>query len=259
VGGAAGSLTAELERAEAAAFAEAAETGGWPLLRIAGAACAASPHAPAEIIVNRVAGLGLDRSPTDAELDEIDAFFAEHSERYAISLAVAELEPRLRERGFEEGYAWMKFSRGTEPYEHRPTELRIEQTEGDEFADVIADGFGMPRALAESLAALPRAPHWHCFLAYDAGVPVASGALFAAGEIGWLGFGCTRPAARGRGAQTALLAARIDRARELGLRAVTTETGQRVAGRSSGSYDNILRAGFAEAYLRPNYVKQARS
>jgi hypothetical protein len=37
-----------------------------------------------------------------------------------------------------------------------------------------------------------------------------------------------------------------------------TETGERVPGKPSNSYRNILRAGFAEAYLRANFMSAAR-
>jgi hypothetical protein len=33
-----------------------------------------------------------------------------------------------------------------------------------------------------------------------------------------------------------------------------TETGERVVGRPSNSYRNIMRAGFRPAYVRPNFV-----
>ena len=50
------------------------------------------------------------------------------------------------------------------------------------------------------------------------------------------------------------MAARIGHARELGLELVVTETGERVPGRPSNSYRNIVRAGFRPAYVRPNFV-----
>ena len=35
---------------------------------------------------------------------------------------------------------------------------------------------------------------------------------------------------------------------------MTTETGEHVEGKPDQSYRNILRAGFREAYLRPNWL-----
>ena len=47
---------------------------------------------------------------------------------------------------------------------------------------------------------------------------------------------------------------RIDRARELGCEAVFTETGELRPDRPSSSYRNILRSGFAELYVVPNWL-----
>ena len=58
--------------------------------------------------------------------------------------------------------------------------------------------------------------------------------------IGWLGFAATLPDYRGRGAQSAILAARIEDARKQGCRMVTTETGELEEGRPGNSYRNIV-------------------
>jgi GNAT superfamily N-acetyltransferase len=65
-------------------------------------------------------------------------------------------------------------------------------------------------------------------------------------------FGATRPEHRGRGAQGAILAGRIERARDLGLRWLVTETGAPRQDGPGSSYRNILRAGFREIEVRPN-------
>jgi hypothetical protein len=56
---------------------------------------------------------------------------------------------------------------------------------------------------------------------------------------------------------SSFLAARIDRARELGLRLLATESGAPLDGEPGPSYRNILRAGFEPAYIRPNYTASA--
>jgi hypothetical protein len=50
-----------------------------------------------------------------------------------------------------------------------------------------------------------------------------------------------------------ILAVRIEDARRQGCTMVVTETGELEEGRPSNSYRNILRAGFREAGVRPNY------
>jgi hypothetical protein len=57
-----------------------------------------------------------------------------------------------------------------------------------------------------------------------------------------------------RGCQTALLRRRIRDAAAAGCETLLVETGERTGDRPSASYRNILRAGFREAYVRPNWV-----
>jgi GNAT superfamily N-acetyltransferase len=95
---------------------------------------------------------------------------------------------------------------------------------------------------------------WSCVMAFDGAAPVATGALFVSGDYAWLGFDATLPSHRRRGAQSALLARRLQEAAARGARLATLETGARLPGRPDNSYRNILRAGFAEAYLRQNLM-----
>jgi GNAT superfamily N-acetyltransferase len=96
-------------------------------------------------------------------------------------------------------------------------------------------------------------PGWSCYVAYDGKQPAGAGALFVHDGVGWLGYAATRPRYRGRGAQSAILAARIEDARQQGCSTVVTETGAMEEGRPSNSYRNIVRAGFREAGVRANY------
>lgn len=76
--------------------------------------------------------------------------------------------------------------------------------------------------LALDLRACTEGTRVHRFVAYDRGVPVAAGGLTAFPDLGFglLWAGGVVPGARGRGAYTAVLGARIARARALGLREV---------------------------------------
>lgn len=255
-----------LELAEAAAYEALNDAAGLPHARVAGAACIAMPQMPENTMVNRVTGLGLAGRVTDTDIDELEAFFRSHGVRYAVALspfAPPEVGERLRSRGFASGYGWMKFARGVEERVEEPvaaaTTLRVEEVdEGDDFGRIVASAYGMPIELGRTVfATLPRQPGFHCFVAYDADEPTAAAALRADGRVGWLGVAGTVPEHRGKGGQTALLAARLARARELGLERLTTETGERLADRPSNSYRNILRAGFSERYVRANLLAPA--
>jgi GNAT superfamily N-acetyltransferase len=238
----------ELERAEHVAFLDAfrASPDLCELAEIGGATCTALRDLPVRMF-NRVIDL------TSVEpLAEIASFYGETPWWISDSHG---LGPQLEERGFVRDYGWMKFSRGVGPREAR-SDLRVERVGPDragDFAEVVLGGFGLPDRLREMNARVVGRPGWSCYVAYDGEAPAGAGALFVHAGVGWLGFGATLPEFRGRGAQSAILAARIEDARKQGCRMVVTETGELEEGRPSSSYRNILRAGFREAGVRPNY------
>lgn len=240
------------ERAELDAvrdlFAAAPDFGE---LREAGTALAFRvPSAPAREL-NRIVGL-----EALEQLDELIPFF--DSGPFWVSLEPGTgLDEALLARGFTSDYPWQKFDREPEGASAE-TSLRIADAD-ERFGAVFAAAYGMPDSMADWIGRLPARPGWHCLAAYDGDEPVATGALFAGGELGWLSMAGTLPSHRGHGAQSALLAARISLAAELGLSLVVTETGVPRDGKPGASYRNILRAGFRETYVRPNYASPAAS
>jgi GNAT superfamily N-acetyltransferase len=171
-----------------------------------------------------------------------------------------ELGSWLAGHDFTPGYAWAKFRRGVDDVAQGVTELQVERVDGreaDTFADVFIRGYGVPELMRDWLALLPGRDGWHCFAAYDGGATAATGVLYATDGIGWLGIAATLPEHRRRGAQNALLRARIQAAADAGCEVVVTETGELVGGRPSSSYRNILRAGFELEYVRLNYLSSS--
>jgi GNAT superfamily N-acetyltransferase len=199
--------------------------------------------------LNRIVGL-YDLT----QLDDLAAVYGDGP--YWVSLdPEAGLDDELVARGFVPDGAWQKFERGVEPVRSR-TELEIAATRNPvDFGAVIRSTWAVPPDAERWLARLVSHPDWHCFVAYDVGRPVAAGMLYAEGDTGWLGITSTLVEYRGRGAQSALLAARADRARELGLRRLVTETGATEEEEPGPSFRNIVRAGFEPAYVRPNYTR----
>jgi GNAT superfamily N-acetyltransferase len=122
---------------------------------------------------------------------------------------------------------------------------------------ILAGAFDLPGELADWFAALAGRPPWHCLGAYDGRDLVATGSLYVHEQSGWLTWGATDPAHRGRRAQKALLAARVELARRLGLVLLVTETGEQRAGLPDASYRNILGAGFRPVYTRPFWSRRA--
>jgi GNAT superfamily N-acetyltransferase len=244
-----------LELVEAAAVADAF---GADAVRVGGAVCAVAAMLD-EVTINRVIGLGISEPASDEALDRIGDVYG--SIRHAIALAPAArpagVAAMLRERGYEPAHAWVKFARAAAGPPAPATDLRIDRIgpeRAEEFTAVLAAGFEIPPSVTAMLAHLPGRPGWSWYLAHDGETPVACGALFVDGRHGWLGQAATLPAHRRRGAQSALIAARIRTAAAAGAEVVVTETGEIVDDRPTISYRNILRAGFRAAYLRPNYV-----
>ena len=198
--------------------------------------------------LNRIAGL--------YDVSALDQLTAVYDERpYWISLdPEAGLDDELVARGYLRDGSWQKFERGVEPIEPR-TDLAVEEARTTEdVATFLRACWGVPEDAARWLASLADHPEWHCFLAYDREEPVGGGMLYAREHAGWVGIAATRVDFRGRGAQSAILAARIERAKELGLTLLVTETGSAEDDEPGTSYRNILRAGFQPAYIRPNYA-----
>jgi GNAT superfamily N-acetyltransferase len=229
---------------------------------VAGALCIALPETPRSAMFNRVLGLGLEEPATPDLLNDITDFFGALGVEWCVALSPhaepLQLRAWLDSRGFVPGYAWAKFHRAVEEPAERETELRIVEAEAGaaaaDFAEAFVRAYGTPELFGDWLARVPGRPGWRCFVAVDGEAPAAAGALFAKGGVGWLGIAATLPEHRRRGAQGAILAARIRAAAEERCHVLVTETGEQVEGRPSASYRNIERAGFELAYVRPNYL-----
>ncbi len=265
-------MSRELELVEAEAQASAyaacpadlAWEHGIEARTIAGAACVTVGALSTVTMLNRVTGLGLRKPASEEALVEIERFYEDRGLRHAIALSPDAEPPELRDwlaaRRYEPGYAWAKFRRGVDDVPEVETELDVRLAgpkDGPAFADVVRRAYGMPDVLAGWLAAIPGVQGWSCYLSWAGDQPAGAGALFVGGDRGWLGFAGTVPEHRRKGSQGAIMAARIRRAAELGVTTLATETGELVSDRPSSSYRNILRFGFEQLYVRPNYDSPA--
>jgi hypothetical protein len=97
-------------------------------------------------------------------------------------------------------------------------------------------------------------PHWHHYVARDGSTLVASATMYVRDGFAWLGAAGTLASHRGRGAQGAMIARRIDDARALGCHTFTTETMPDRPGKPNPSSHNMERVGFQLAYRRPSWV-----
>jgi GNAT superfamily N-acetyltransferase len=199
---------------------------------------------------------------SEDDLDKVDRFFRSRGCAYVVSPAHGlTLASLLARRGFVVDYAWMKFTRDAARVS-ADANLRVKPI-GPEHAAILGRitcvAFGAPAWMAHWVAALPGRDGWTCFLSFAGDEPVGAGVVYLGGQAAWLGFGATLPEHRGKGSQSAIFAARITEAKEQGCTVVVTETGERTGSAPSASYRNILKAGFREAYLRPNWASHAPS
>lgn len=258
-----------LENIEIAAYADfyrAAPAGvrdgyGVSVSEVGSATCLTCRDVEPAAVFRRAVGLGVGGPTSEAELDEVLAHMNAGRHQYVVPVAPharpPELASWLEARGFVRGYAWMKFRRPCSNAMRVSCDLEIRVVGSEwagEYGRVVTECFGLPPALAPWVGQLAGRTDWVCVMAFADAKPVAAGAVYVSGEYAWLGLGATLPSHRRRGAQSALLARRLSEAATRGARVAVTETGERLAGKPSTSYQNILGAGFEEMYLRQNYT-----
>jgi hypothetical protein len=209
---------------------------------------------------NWVIGLGAHQLATEAMIDEIIDLYGRTNTPFGISVSPAarptQITDWLKARGFKYSYNLAKVIRGTEPPPVIATDLRVEpvtEANAADFAYVTQHGFGRPDWLTSLMAEVATAPDIYSYVAYAGDEPAGAGALAVTGELGSLFNGATVPKFRRRGAQGAIMARRIEDGIKLGLRWLTTETGESTPEMPNPSYNNMLRTGFKLAYLRPFY------
>lgn len=238
-----------------------ARAGGVGLARVGGALVAVLGCAPSPVFT-RVLGLGLEQ-PVTAEqvelvLGALERLSAERAFVHVGAYAGAELPIWLEQRGLSRYQrSWMRFCRDAAPVERPSTALEIrpaEAADAQAFDAAVRTVFDIPEPASGLLAALVGRPRWHTFVAVADGKVVGGAGLFVEGDVGHLAFGAVLPESRQRGGQSALIAARVERARELGCRLLFSETGEAVPGSDQPSYRNLERAGFRGLHLRPNYL-----
>jgi GNAT superfamily N-acetyltransferase len=250
----------DIERPERAAMADffraadpaLAEREGIAVLEEGGILALSVATLSGSRMFNHAFGITCER-----DLDAVDGFYRSRSCAYVVSSAPGcKLDSLLERRRLTVDYGWMKFSRKP-AFVSAPSQLRVERI-GPQHAAVLGRitcaAFAAPAWMADWVAALPGREGWTCYLSFADDEAVGAGAIYINGAAAWLGFGATLPEHRGKGSQSAIFAARISEANEHGCSVVVTETGERTDAAPSSSYRNILRAGFTERYVRPNWA-----
>jgi hypothetical protein len=261
-----------LERIEAAAWEDLAKAAPPPFASAIGLETArlgrtlfvGAARVP-QFQFNWLAGAGLEGDDSAAITEAVQRFKATGQSKFFVQIPpcehAANMERQAREAGLSSHpLAWAKFHRATAKAPRSDSRLTIREVERDErmvFAETAIAGFGMPAAMAQWLSEIVGRPHWHAYVSFDGDKPAGAGALYVDGDFAWFGIGATRPEMRKLGGQSALLARRIADALKFGARHAVTETGVPQPGAEAPSYKNILNAGFAVAYVRPNWALPA--
>ena len=211
---------------------------------------------------NRVVGLGIkesiDENIVDIILNKIDAnkvkrFFIQiHPEVYS-----DQLRRLLEIHDFYHYNNWVRLVRDNSPPHKVKTNLEIKnitKNENKSFSEIAVKAFEWPDELEDWIASSVGRKNWYHYIAFEKNIPVATAAFFHSGDYAWFDFAATLSEHRGKGAQSALLAKRIDDCRKLGVKTIIVETTEQTSKKESPSYRNVLKAGFKEAYKRPNFI-----
>lgn len=228
---------------------------------IAGAVAGRAPGIDV-LAMNRVVGLGMFEPASPESVDACLEFFRQADvPRCFVQVCPAVRPSSLPEwlvaRGLRHHNNWMRLHRTTAHPPAPDGDLRtgaIGRADAGTAAAILGVAFGFPPPLVAWAAALVGRPGWRHYLAYDGERPVATAAMFVAGDAAWLGLAGTAPDARGRGAQSALIARRVSDAAAAGCEHLVVETAEDTPDKPNPSTHNLRRLGFAVSYLRPNYL-----
>lgn len=177
----------------------------------------------------------------------------------------AEAEAWLSERGYERGGGWVKLVRGAtlpdlpEDPEITIYELGEDDGDGEGLSAIVSEALELPVTAGALFFSLPQEDRWRCYTASLAPgeAIVATGSMLIQDGVAQLGLGMTLEHARGRGCNTALLRRRLIDAVEAGCHTLFAELGEVEPERLAGSYRNLRRAGFEEAYRSRNWQRPA--
>lgn len=121
--------------------------------------------------------------------------------------------------------------------------VRLEPNQTTVKEEQVAAVYGNPIAACGFFRSLGLPGYTH-FVAMENGEVAAASLLYIGGRIGYLGWANTRKESRGKGGQSALIAARLRHATQNGCEICTSETNTAV----EPSLRNLVKAGFKLVY-----------
>jgi GNAT superfamily N-acetyltransferase len=259
---------------EAAAPAATRAVLGTRQLRIGGGIALAMPHDPSGFW-SKTLGLGFSEPVTAELLERVIDFYREQG----MSAMTLPLAPRVLPPDWPDICAKLNISGPRSAWVKLVGDLRtvtasghaarldaglrmatITAGEAREWAEMMWRVFGLPaeHQVEMGVGSVGR-PGWRSFAVFEGSTIVAAASLHIFKDTGHLFGAATLPSARGRGAQSALIAARAVAAREAGCAWLIGETGAEGPGEHNASLHNMLRAGMTARYHRQNWAWHAPS
>jgi GNAT superfamily N-acetyltransferase len=176
----------------------------------------------------------------------------------------AEAEAWLGGHGYERAAAPTKLVRDAAPPDlPEDPEIEIfalgEEIDGEGLSHIVREGLGLP-IMAETLVfSLPMEESWRC---YTAVLPsedrvAATGSMLIHDGVAQLGLDATLEVYRGRGCNRALLRRRLLDAAEAGCHTVFAELGECEPAGLAAARQNLVDAGFEEAYCSRSWQRPA--
>jgi hypothetical protein len=212
---------------------------------------------------NRLVGFGIEKPGTEQALDRaLDWLRANANPCWGLDILNPTVEMThwlaargLTDSGVGEARLWRASELAAPPIACEFHVEKIGPKDARVFGSLVQTVFGLPSAAAEWCGDLVRHKHWHCYVVYCGSTPIATGSVRLADSVAVLAMGATLPAYRGRGAQSASIARRINDAIALGAKHIITTTEFPCAGQQMGSsLRNMLKSGFTVSFVRPTYV-----
>jgi len=255
-------------RFNADASAAAHEALGMAAHRIGGGVLTLVRNDPTGGYWSKAVALGITEPLTTDIVDQVIELATAHGVPAVTFQVAPHAEPPhharlLDQRGGTAGTAFVKFfgplaTAADRTDLHTDLDVRpLGPEHAAAYGRVIRTGFGMPEdpAMEAWFAEAPTyGGDWWTVGAWDGTELVAVANLFVRGDVAALSGAATVPAARGRGAQGALMAARLREGASRGCRWVSTETWPESPGNPNPSQHNMRRLGLTQLYLRPAWV-----
>lgn len=251
-----------VEFSEARAYASLLRAADGHPVEIGGATVLIAPAVTTSLNLNRVIGLGVRQSADESTLDEIAATYRRLGLSYGIEVcpnaAPAELRDWLRRRRLRKTVPTAMRLRAAGPASVALAGLNVHRAHNaDEVwqvADICRSVFRMPEAVCSIIAAAGHDARWRHWLVRCDGETIAASLSFVSQGVAWLGWDATPAPFRGRGAQRAMIAARVQDAWEAGCEHVTAETAVDTAARPDASGQNYEKEAFRLVYERMTYA-----